>query len=148
MPEQITLPQLAELTNGKFATFSTEIAEIKVSVEELKTSHEELTVSHEGLKASHENLVAEFQDFKAIENKHYNNLMESFQIFAQSVGEHFEEMNKRFDEVRADSIRQTRILVEQIEGRQIASLYEESMAHKERLDDHEKRIVQLEEAAG
>ena len=57
-------------------------------------------------------------------------------------------VEEKMVELREDVKREVRMLTEQDEGRKIATLYEESQSHKETLDNHEKRIDNLEAAAG
>ena len=138
--------------------FKTAVGDLKTSHEELKSSHEEfkttvgeLKTSHDELKTSHDNLLAEFKEFKAVENKRYEQIKESLRENIQSIGEHFAEANKRidlmdnrFDEMRKATLREIRMRVEQVEGSRISFLYDENSIHHQTLKEHEVRIAQLE----
>ena len=63
-----------------------------------------------------------------------------------TVSEVVQIIGEQMDQLKTDIIRENRVLAEQIEGRKIESLYEESQSHKAKLDDHENRIIKLEAA--
>lgn len=118
--------------------------ELKATVGELKTSHDDLKISHGELKTSHDKLyesftdhVAEFKEFKALQETRHEQVMQSFRDLVKIIGE-------RFDEQKSDMLRESRVLAEQTECRQINILFEKSAAQKATLSNHERRIGVLE----
>ena len=140
MAEQITLQQIAELLSAQEARMDQKLAAQTAQVTELLSAQ---TAQ-----------VAEMVDKKLaaqearMDQKFAAQTVQLEDSMAQSI-ESGVAINKVSQEQLVDMIvHRVHSLVENVEGRKIESLYDESQAHKATLGDHETRIAELEEAAG
>ena len=124
---EITLQQIAELMDQKFTEF--------------KASQDARNDAQDARFDAQDARFDAIDEKLAKQDVRHEQIMDTLRDVVQTVG-------MQIDGLKADIKREVRVLTEQDEGRKIASLYEESQAHKEKLDDHETRIDKLEAAAG
>ena len=153
MSEQLSLEQRVELIDRKVDLISEQVSELKTSNYEFKATQDGFKAALDGFKAtldefkatqdnfqvSLNNLTTEVKEFKVLQDTRHEQVMDAFRELVHFIGE-------RFDEMKGEVLRESRVLAEQTEGRKIDMLFEESTAQKSKLLDHETRIGDLEKA--
>lgn len=118
MPEQITLQQISELMDQK-----------------LTAQEARMDQKFDSLEAR---MDQKFEELKEYVDDSVHHAIESAVAIVQV---NMEEQANRI-------INRAHVLVENTEGKQIRLLNELTQQHKGIIDDHERRILKLEEAAG
>ena len=141
---EITLRQIADLMDQKFAVQTASMDQKLVAMEE--RMDQKLVAMEERMEERMD------QKLVAMEERVNQRFVEQTELMENSMVQAIESavaiiqanQEKFKEELKEEIVRSSRVLAENIEGRKIQSLAEESQAHKEILDNHEARITELE----
>jgi hypothetical protein len=142
---EVTLQQIAELMDQKFAVQSAQVAELVR--QELAAVEERMDQKFAAQTAQ----ITEMVDQKLAEQKAHHDqrldqVVETLQEVVETAGLLSNEQVVRMEQLKVEIKSEVRALAENVEGRRFTSLEDDTNACKRRLDKHEVRITKLEAA--